>query len=491
MPITEYDRALRSHSIGPEDVVAIKSARNSLIADARLSARLSSVDSPTHAASPRWPGAGRLGGLAPRPASSQDRVTRLADFTDDPGEIGRAITSDHKGLRRRSRSLSVMPSFETTTKATERRRSAEIRYWRDSYARVDVVDEAEADGFQNAAGTESREPDLETEGASEVQDAPFFLAENGSDRDTLLQIAQMPLPLPLPLPLDSRVGSLEARMTRLEGIVLQLGQSIPALSQHMRVRDHTPQGPRHDNFDDEGTKELRRSEENTSGGERVRYSSRPSTRHSEASKMTFGDPQNVGESTPRATLQFQSHGSSRPGLQNSFRRSDSGLEKSFTNSFGVVTAEHYTTLISLLETERLARQTLEAQVRGLARQIQLLGKAPGTGTLTPSTSRPGGDRSVFDYDEDERDSRRATAVKHPYAGLGLEDSGIATEPRDDDDNDDMTEPFVTPHEDQGRFDIYGDENDTAQKADARALSLSLLTLGRQPLTAMPQVTQPI
>ncbi|KAG8419867.1 hypothetical protein J3458_004697 [Metarhizium acridum] len=135
MPITEFDRALHSHSIGPEDVMAITSVRNSINADIRMSDKNFAVFEPsTNLESPGWAGGSKLTGLSPRPASSQDRGTRKAGLGDDPSEIGRAISSEAHGLKRRSRSLSVMPSLELASQGVVRRRSAEIRYWRESYA---------------------------------------------------------------------------------------------------------------------------------------------------------------------------------------------------------------------------------------------------------------------------------------------------------------------------------------------------------------------
>ena len=222
LPISEFDRALRSHSVGPEEMVAIESARNSLTVDRVASitnmSNLSNLSNLSHVASldggrrraatttrvSLYPspslgqplqarrrfgnnsaevlGGAEWTGLSPRPASAHGRgISRLSSYSHsnghglsastsqvtpgpaadlaistshvsphlshmtstsmsarhDPSEIGRAITSD--GLeadtmahRRRSRSLSGLAEISLDG-VQARRRSDEIRYWRESY----------------------------------------------------------------------------------------------------------------------------------------------------------------------------------------------------------------------------------------------------------------------------------------------------------------------------------------------------------------------
>ncbi|KAJ3473584.1 hypothetical protein NLG97_g10232 [Lecanicillium saksenae] len=132
LPVTEYDRALRSHSVGLDDVLAIQSARNSLAADPTQSKKRSGGSTSPYPLGARYIGDGKLAGLCPRPASANDRDLRSSTITtDDPEEIGMAVTSDHGGLKRRSRSMSAMSFFEANQEE-HRRRSREMKNLRDS-----------------------------------------------------------------------------------------------------------------------------------------------------------------------------------------------------------------------------------------------------------------------------------------------------------------------------------------------------------------------
>ncbi|KAK2599000.1 hypothetical protein QQS21_005534 [Conoideocrella luteorostrata] len=491
MPITEYDRALRSHSVGPEDVMAIQSARNSLSADMRMSGRfLHAFGSSDHPASPRWAGGSKLAGLSPRPASSQDR-TRMGDLGDDPTEIGRAISSDSHGLKRRSRSLSVIPNLDlaSTPQGIVRRRSAEIRYWRESYAAPfmsptsTTADEEMMRLPMDDPGDEALPPPEERAVTPEQaimmnrEDTKGSPSPRKSTEETTSPIE--------PMTLDIRVSNLEMRMSRLEGIVLQLGSSLPAL-RLQSSNQNRPSGARsvHLQTNDHSVNSiLLQPSDMGYVGEPRRSTSRPSTRHSDVSKKTFGD---VDEATPRATIVSPIDSESRAYLQSTQLRGTGGPLR---HSSGAVTFEHYTNLLALLETERSAREALEAHVRSLSRQVQLIGKSTAyTNTDqsdSPSLDRSLGEVSVFDHDEDDDNHhRRITATRCRYNTLGTDDSGIATENRSDDE---YTESFVTPVEiGNSGFDVYGNENDAMLRSEGRKLSLSHLTM-RQPLATMPQV----
>ena len=112
VPIAELDRALRSHSIGPEDVLAIESARNSMTAEQTPIRKRAATMSSTYTRCSRLVEESRVGGLSPRPASPQERTPSSHTATEDPEEIGKAITSDFKTLKRRSRSMSAIPFLE-------------------------------------------------------------------------------------------------------------------------------------------------------------------------------------------------------------------------------------------------------------------------------------------------------------------------------------------------------------------------------------------
>jgi hypothetical protein len=314
--------------------------------------------------------------------------------------------------------------------------------------------------------------------------------EPGSTKRQTPTLAQMKDPAePVDgLNLESRVGSLETRMSRLESIVLQLGQSIPALRQPSNTQPRLPgasqQGQARTADDVKHAGHLQLSEVGLADEPR-RSTSRPSTRHSDASKMTFGDVHDV---TPRATIFSPTDGEPQLGLFATPR----GMDVSSKARHGSVTFEHYTNLIALFETERSAREALEAQVKSLGRQIQILNRSMAYNNTdqseSPSLDRSLGEVSVFDHDdEDEEDvkhRRLNAATGFAYNSLGMEDSGIATEHRSDDE---YTESFVTPLEmGKANFGMYEDINENdPMLSNGRKLSLSHLTM-RQPLAAIQQ-----
>ncbi|KAG5978868.1 hypothetical protein E4U55_005826 [Claviceps digitariae] len=504
-PITEYDRALRSHSIGPEDVMAIQSARNSLSADFRLSGKcMNLLDSSTHPDNSQWTGGSRPVGLSPRPASSQDR-TFTANVNEDPNEIGRAISCDPQGLKRRSRSLTCMPNFDimrapSPPRPMARRRSAEIRYWRNGHAaplmspkRTLTDDETLHLPMQDIEEPEMElelelEPEtlpeleqplqltpqstsnclhslsvVEARAATPPQSAVTNQREQSEEEERVTHQSKSPA-RSIDDPgwvetnsLESRVSNLETRMSRLEGIVIQLGNGLSVLRQP--------------------NKESRL--EMASTGERRPSVRRLSTCHSNTSKTTFGD---VGEVTPRATVVAPTMPSSK--------QHKSAAEDSTGCSAGHVALEHYTNLLALLETERSAREALEDQVRSLGNQMHLISKSV---TYTdqsdsPSLNRSLGEISVFDHEEEEGDDdddddhhRRLIAASGYVANpLGLDDSGISTAIRPDDDE--CTECFVRPAEmTSSDLDAFGNGDEDTKLPPSCMNKLSCLCP-----TTMPQ-----
>ncbi|KAG5925733.1 hypothetical protein E4U42_004021 [Claviceps africana] len=519
-PITEYDRALRSHSIGPEDVMAIQSARNSLSADFRLSGKcMSLVDSSAHPENLRWTSGSRLAGLSPRPASSQDRIFR-ADVDEDPREIGRAISCDPQGLKRRSRSLTFMSNFDIVStpsppRAIIRRRSAEIRYWRDGHAaplmspnRTLAHDEflylpTQGPETQDVGLESHLEPEQET--LPEPRPQPQSQPGPGPERQRQFPLEPEPLPKSTPLrssprieervvtppqpvmmhpegedeeggreacqnkgptrsidfdgwiettSLESRVSNLETRMSRLEGIVIQLGNSLSVLRQP--------------------TKESRL--EMAFVGDHSHSISRLSTCHSNTSKTTFGD---VGEVTPRTTVV------SPTAL--SCQQQRYTVDESTSHSGGHVTLEHYTNLLALLETERSAREALEAQVSSLGTRLHLLSKSV-TYTSTdqsdsPSLNRSLGEISVFDHEEEDDHRRLIVTSPYPLPPLGFDDSAIAPDVRP---GDEYTDYPVRPAETtNGGLEAFGNGDEGAP----RPLCTNKVSCGRpttKPTVAVAQ-----
>lgn len=477
MPITEYDRALRSHSIGPEDVLAIRSARNSLNAETRHSAKKPEASDAilAHPAAPRWTEARRFTGLTPRPASSHDRRPRLADWSEDPNEIGRAITSDIKGLRRRSRSLSAFPSSEGAFLGASRRRSDEIRHWRESFdlAAIDPLSPPnhQADDAGPLAVDEHEATIVEEEHARSPSE-PFIFGDASSIKDKTTEAAS----------LGSRVSILEMRMSRLEQLVTELARSLPGFAPPTWAP----------------VARADAAAEGQSSAATIGHGNQPGAippRQLETPKVTLGgDAPSSRDNTPRSTI-LVSHSTnssaSRPLSLATVRGAfGSSLPQ---DTSGTVTTDHYLTLVSLLETERSAREQLESQVRRLGHQINLATKLAGyarpTAGEAPSADGSLGGTWAFDHDEEEEERRWAKGTEEPSCAIiGLEGKAMAARDMDEDgDADSFAESYATPNEDH-ELSSSDDEQETALRTAARALSLSRLTLGSSPQhQAPPQV----
>ncbi|KAK3953090.1 hypothetical protein QBC32DRAFT_211037 [Pseudoneurospora amorphoporcata] len=241
LPISELDRPLRSHSIGPDDIRAIESARNSLQADiggnsgsiARRRAAAANANERRFLFVPRFPEAEVGAGLSPRPASSHGRGSRLFAGVprgehDDPSEIGRAITSDSgsHGMRRRSRSLSGLPDILGTgiCRAPERRRSDEIRYWRESYNT----------GFHSPLSSDANvNADIDNDGVADISLPASPAVERPPDTPPQpfnfgsISKQMVGMKITQAVSIDTRIGTLETRTGKLERVVDQLCHVVP------------------------------------------------------------------------------------------------------------------------------------------------------------------------------------------------------------------------------------------------------------------------
>ncbi|KAF7542354.1 hypothetical protein G7Z17_g11643 [Cylindrodendrum hubeiense] len=474
LPITEFDRALRSHSIRPEDVRAIESARNSLSADFGLSPRQTG---------PRRSKETDLTGLSPRPASSQGRDSRVAQHEDDPAEIGRAITSDFTGSRRRSRSLSGLPEVDEDQGKT-RRRSDEIRYWRESYdpAFMSPVSSNAPEGEDIATvGVESA--DTTDKDPLKPPPEPFRF----DTLPTMNEIGGMKITYAANL--ETRVCNLEARVYRLEQVLNQVCHNVPDLQSQIdplyRLAppipvDETP-------FEYRITRPLTSpaGQAGTNGmGDSVR-----SGRHKRsASDVSFDETAARGTFRDSNTL---------PALETSDRptstvtiRGVSSLPSLTKDSSGPFTMDHYTTLLALVHTERSAREALESQVKNLGYQVSVLAKSSNSRRDTrydpPPTAKSFGDRSAFDHDDDENETEMTMTIDTQARSIDPEDSGIGTGHGDESE---YSETYETPREEGYGFGAFGEdleEEDQAQKKSARTLSLSQLTQAKKaPVPQLP------
>ncbi|KAB5580677.1 hypothetical protein GE09DRAFT_1213119 [Coniochaeta sp. 2T2.1] len=433
LPITEYDRALRSHSIGPDTITAIESARNSL--QATSTNELGGANSPNrkraattggrlfplhHPASSLRGAAGRAsveggwaGGLSPRPASTHGRGSRvIPGELEDPSEIGRAITSDSgAGARRKSRSLSGLHDIFAAAAAAGdgggvpggepsqeiRRRSDEIKYWRESYnagfrSPLSSNAPAEEDGAEKR---EEQDQEVQDDTKSGIMDesAPQSPVDNNSQTPQEAPLAPKTPPQPFNFEqitrdmvgmkitqaasMDTRLGGLESRMARLERVVDQLCHAVPGFRTPL---SETPLGPTSEPSSFAFAFATTTSsvppdipaiyQQQALGIRQDTPGSTSSSMHNSSSHFSFGEAQTyIGSLHPPS--------SSATGTQSLTATAPAGRPTSDATVRGAAgeTAheEEYTAaLLSQIDAERLARVDLEAQVAKLSHRLNTL-----------------------------------------------------------------------------------------------------------------------
>ncbi|KAM0738828.1 hypothetical protein ACQRIT_006565 [Beauveria bassiana] len=481
LPITEFDRALRSHSIGLDDVIAIRSARNSLVvADQNQPKKRSggsgsggSGNNSPYNFGARYIGDGKLAGLCPRPASVNDRDLRsssaiLAD--DDPDEIGRAITGDAGRLKRRSRSMSAIPRFEVKPEEQQqhrrpRPRSQEVRELRDScvygqdplsplsseFPEDDALAAFDLD-LPNPPRPAAPEPPPTTTTAAAAASGPFMFGsliseEEAANRQQVDEVT-----------LSSRVNGIENRLHVVEDSVSLLRyKANPHAHVGWTPGDAAlPSGLVVGIQPSYSYPSTRHPHHSLSMGI-APTSTRPSSGHSEAvftESTSYSDGGNHS-SSHSASQQQQQHlslpddaavaaAAARPNSEQTLRGHHRHSQNQNQNlapqrhASSLLSDEQYSSLLGLLETERSARIALEAQVQQLTRQLNML--------LLARHARRGGDHhkasaapapvSVFEYDADESESfvegggskgsspRRNIWHPQQQHSYSLDDSGI-------------------------------------------------------------------
>lgn len=435
LPITEFDRALRSHSVGPNDHLAIESARTSYNGGSlRYRRRAATTSSKLYAR--RSEGLATLAGLSPRPASTHARSTQDGLDQSNPENIGRAITSDVLMQHRRSRSLSQLSNVVVESSA-QRNRQDEIKYWRESYdpgfqsqaSSVAAID-FEKDDHTGQATVDIPEPALDDRPQTPPQ--PFDFGPLAGMKIT--QAAS----------LEERVATLEARNEKLEKLVIRLYELVPG-AHGLKFARQQPQTPPTAYTSSTLAPALYRTTTEERGNSR--YAS------SQHSNDSFGDGVTFIGSLP-----------SGPGLSNrpisNAPVKVRGAASLPTMAKESVSEDRYNNLLALLENERAARQYLEAQVKQLVQKIDHL-STPRMFNIT-SLSGPAMTQSVFEQDDDDD----------------------TDEPRRDDISE--SDAFETPREEYSKhgYGAFGEEltdedADGSRKKAARTLSLSQLTMGKK------------
>ncbi|KAK8114446.1 hypothetical protein PG999_006515 [Apiospora kogelbergensis] len=422
LPITEFDRALRSHSVGPEDIIAIESARNSLQVEP-MKYRKRAATTTSRLFNTKSRDFGDLQGLSPRPASAQGRANQeITD--DDPSNIGRAITSDILTLHRRSRSLSQLPDDGSHL---QRRRSDEIRYWRESY-NAGLLSPTSSNANEDMGVLPVEPPESPAKPVPMTPPQPFNFGPVAG-----MKITQA-------VTIEERITALETSNQKLEKLVYQLFQLLPGVNEYPATSERPPPAaPRpYSSAHSTSSVSATRARENASRD----------------SNDSFGDENTfIGSIPPSSGL------ANRP-VSTATVRGATSLPTLHRNLSGQFTPDHYTTLLAIIETERSARQALEAQVHKMSTQLQLLSRASQKGA--PAN---GPTYSTFEHDDDEEETHLTPA----------------------DDDLSGSEAFKTPNEEyhQHGFGAFGEEltdeeSDGRRKRAARTLSLSQLTLKKPP-----------
>ncbi|KAI1847427.1 hypothetical protein JX266_006652 [Neoarthrinium moseri] len=438
LPITEFDRALRSHSVGPDDIIAIESARNSLNGEPlRYRRRAATISSKLYVRKSR--DFGDLSGLSPRPASAHGRSSSDGLGQDDPENIGRAITSDILWQHRRSRSLSQLKDEGTT----KRKRSDEIRYWRESYD----------PGFQSPTSSNVNENEDTGNITFDPPDETSVDVKPKTPPQPFNFGPMVGMKITQAASIEERIVTLETRNQKLEKLVAQLFELVAGANNDADMPERNPPPiPQAPSVVYTSSTMAKPALYQTATNETLSSSRYSVSRHSNES---FGDGHTFIGSLPTSTRPMN-----RPTSTATVRGATSlpTFPREGSESFN---ADQYTTLMALLETERAARQVLEAQVTKLRHEVNLMSRTShkfdalrGPFNTTYST---------FEHDDDEDDIQVIT---------GEEDLS-------------ESEAFKTPREEypQHGFGAFGEELidedvDSSRKKAARTLSLSQLTLGK-------------
>ncbi|KAK4152436.1 hypothetical protein C8A00DRAFT_34852 [Chaetomidium leptoderma] len=516
LPMSEFDRPLRSHSIGPGDIMAIESARNSLQAEAvgpglsmGASGRKRAVTAGgqmllrSHMFNREW-GAG----LSPRPASAQGRASQAGgrDESDDPNEIGRAITSDSGGgLRRRSRSLSGLQDLAGVRPAG-RRRSVEIRYWRESYnpgfmspMSSNAQDDVDDAGMVDISAPES--PAVERPPRTPPQPFNFGLLSKEMIGMKITHAADM----------DMRLGNVESRTHQLERVVDKLCHAVPGFKGAADPRHMT-----------QPTSSQRSLEPDTHS--QVSLAAAYTGPLQPPPSFTTKGPPPLTPATSRPPNQPTFNSTVRGAASLPILNRDGG-----SNHRDAPQDELITQLRTDLDAERAARKALEAQVKKLSERVNTLsttmfamirgpsesrsherlappspsvgGSSPRLGTpktLPVPLPRHQEQRSVFDETDDDADDAEALSGKKKQQQQQQQGSSAAPTKPDLEEGEMTEDDFQTPREERTPMMVgYGafgeelrpdeddhaggdeeDDDDPKRKKAARTLSLGQLTLGK-------------
>lgn len=434
---------MRSHSVNPEDVLAIESARNSVSNEYSRPRKRATTVSSTYSRASRYVDEAKVGGLSPRPASPQEQTSAVATApVEDPEEIGKAITSDSKTLKRRSRSMSAIPYLQSPL-GERRRRSDEARYRR-------TTPQYNADAMPPMSPNTSEEAALRafslnlppsTPTSTVVPQTPteqFNFGDLGGTRP-------LTVPLSPPPPPPSAAPPLPTLVEPKQPAALEPQQLDAAQEQSETVEETSTLDARVDNVE----KRLWKLEDTVS-----EMQSFPPEEQDEAPTPRPRDVTNPPVS------------STTPGLTSILKQSQVQANPQPGNNEAIITLNQYKSLLHQLDAERTARQALETYVEQLSRQLQAMVNYPRPPTYRRSietyrllSATPVTQTSVFDEDDEDDESNdlgnvdykkslRESFVVHGHAIVPpeLDDSSSSSSSNE--------EPVVTTREGHRTFGTF-------------------------------------
>jgi hypothetical protein len=478
LPINEFNRALRSHSVVLEDFPRISqgSTRNtnresqqSQQTDVLKPTRPRGSTTPSRLWSQRIAGSD-FTGLTPRPASVHQRRSNL-DVGEVDTPIGTAISSGSHP-NRRSRSLGSLRQAAGFS-VLPRRRSDEINYWRQSHdpallspiSSIKPGGEVEANPTILADESENKEneaPRDEEQQQDEEQPQPFNFGPLGEL--TGMRITQ--------------AASLEERVSRIEERVLVVEKSVFQWQRQQPIQFQEP--PKRNSM--RGSSLTRPQNEEDAALPRHRdtqprqplVETTPKRREQRStSYSSFNLPQQdttLLHPTTETLKEF-----SRPLSTTTTIRGISASPTSQKLQDISFTAEHYTALTNMVLSERARRIELESVVKSLQSQLQQILVTQRSRYPTPEAEPFQGHHSLhiinndtsapkdFNFDNEQDSSDDESQRTHQYE----------------------QEVYQTPMEERGNYGdldsdegIFGEVVNSEQRKAPRTLSLSQITMGK-------------
>ncbi|MCJ1381866.1 hypothetical protein MMC17_004978 [Xylographa soralifera] len=294
--------------------------------------------------------------LPPGEASREEKETEV--HTVEDGNIGFAITSG-SNPRRRSRSADA---FYDATRGHRmspiqwrqwRRRSDEIKYWRDSVAESPALKSKFDDDDGSSLDAAQEEAPVPDDGTRDQED--------DINRDTFdFGILASSMQEQEPISIEERVMTMEVKLMDLEYAISKI-----------QAQSQSPVNPSPD------VKPSAARERNLSFGSAASESSlqakamEQSTTTNEGSESTQPTSQSSNEPSVKQKVRPISNAPTiRPAkIETQSSNVQEMPPKRNRNSITSLTIDHYTTLIGLIRREQAARIRLEDQVTDLQRQI--------------------------------------------------------------------------------------------------------------------------